>query len=489
MDVGISKQYGAFINGELLPLQGQTFPVLNASTGEHLADMQRSDAGLVDQAVQAAKEAYKSWSKTQPEERSALLLKLADRLEADLERLAVIDAMDIGRRVLETQLDYRIAISQYRYFAAAILTHEGFNRVIPNGYMIAKREPLGVCGQIIPWNVPAIMTALKLAPALAAGNTVVLKPDEHACLGVMEAAKHMAEIFPPGVINIVPGMGEEAGAALTAHPDIAKLAFTGSTEVGRIIAHAAAEKILPVTLELGGKSPNIVFADIEDIDAVVDNAVFAFLYCNGQACLAGTRLFVHAAIYDEFVKKLVAAAGQVKMGSPLDETVRLSGLVSAKQGERVLGYIQMAKDEGAQLLYGGNRVNIKGHEAGYFIEPTIFAATNDMRIAQEEVFGPVLSVIKWDDYDEMLVQANDVRYGLAAGIYTSNLKNALETADRLQAGSIWINEYFNLAAGSPFGGYKESGLGKEFSHETLKSYTQLKAITIQNTVNPAWYTK
>lgn len=489
MTMGISKQYGALINGQFQTIQGETFPVLNASTGEHLADMQRSDATLVNQAVQAAKAAYKSWSKTLPEERSALLLQLADRLEADLDRLAAIDAMDIGRRVLETQLDHRIAISQYRYFAAAILTHEGFGRPIPNGYMMAKREPLGVCGQIIPWNVPAIMTALKLAPALAAGNTVVLKPDEHACLGVMEAVKHMADIFPAGVINVVPGMGDEAGAALTAHPDIAKLAFTGSTEVGRIIAHAAAEKLLPVTLELGGKSPNIVFPDIEDMDAVVDNAVFAFLYCNGQACLAGTRLFVHASIYDEFVKKLTVAAAQVKIGDPLDESVRLSCLVSPKQGERVLSYIQMAKEEGATLLYGGQRVAIEGHEVGYFIEPTIFEATNDMRIAQEEVFGPVLTVIKWHDYEQMIEEANDVRYGLAAGIYTSNLKNAMETADRLQAGSIWINEYFNLAAGSPFGGYKESGLGKEFSHETLKSYTQLKAITVQNTVNPAWYTK
>lgn len=486
-DLGLSEAYGAYINGEFRPVVGKTFAALNSATGERLADIAQCGAKEIDEAVAAARKALPAWRATSPEERSAMLFKLADALTADSERLSVIDALDIGRRLQETRIDHFIAISQYRYFASAIVTHEGFGRPIPNGYMVAKREPIGVCGQIIPWNVPAIMVAFKLAPALAAGNTVVLKPDENASLSTMEFATHVAKIFPPGVINIVPGTGEEAGAALTRHPGVNKLAFTGSSEVGRLVAHAGADRLLPVSLELGGKSPNIVFPDIEDMDAVVDNALFAAMYCNGQSCLAGTRLFVHDAVYSEFVEKLAAGAKHVKLGSALDESARLSNLISSKQGERVLNYIDIAKTEGAKLVSGGKRAKIEGHDAGYFIEPTIFEAKNSMRIAQEEVFGPVLSVIRWNDYEQMITEANDVRYGLAAGIYTSSLSNAMDTADRLEAGSVWINQYFNLASGSPFGGMKESGIGREYCHETLNMYSQLKAITIQTKVSPAWF--
>jgi acyl-CoA reductase-like NAD-dependent aldehyde dehydrogenase len=410
---------------------------------------------------------------------------LADSLSTDAERLAMIDTLDIGRRLFETRIDYAIAIAQYRYFAAAIITHEGFGRPIPNGYVIAKREPIGVCGQIIPWNVPAIMVAFKLSPALAAGNTVVLKPDENASLSTMELAAHISRIFPPGVVNIVPGLGDEAGAALSRHPGISKLAFTGSGEVGRLVAQAGGERLVPVSLELGGKSPNIVFPDVDDLDAVVDNALFGAMYCNGQSCLAGTRLFVHDDIYKTFMDKLISAMGRIRVGRPWDETTSLSALVSAKQGQRVLGYVE----GGARLVIGGGRAEVAGCEAGWFIEPTVFEAENRMRIAQEEVFGPVLSVIRWKDAEKMIDECNDVRYGLAAGIYTSNLHNAWDTADRLNAGSVWINHYFNLASGSPFGGMKESGIGREYCHETLNMYTQLKAVTIQTKVVPPWFSR
>lgn len=485
-DLGLSETYGPFINNQFQPM-GSSFPAHCAGTGQHLALLARGGQAEVDAAVAAAKKAFPDWKATSPEERSAMLLKLADAIEADIDRLARIDAVDNGRRISETRIDHMIAIAQFRYFAAAVVTHEGFGRPIPNGYLVAKREPYGVCGQIIPWNVPAIMAALKIAPAVAAGNTVVLKPDENASLSTLELGKHIAKIFPPGVINMVTGLGEEAGAALTAHPDVAKLAFTGSSEVGRIVARAGADRLVPVSLELGGKSPNIIFPDIEDIDAVVDNALFATLYCNGQSCLAGTRLFVHDAIYDTVMDRLVAGMERVRVGPALAPDTGLSGLISEEQGRRVLGYIDIGKSEGARLMTGGKRVAVEGQEAGWFIAPTLFEARNSMRIAQEEIFGPVLSVLRWKDYGQMLAEANGVRYGLAAGIYTSNLRHAWDTADRLQTGSVWINNYFNLAGGSPFGGFKESGIGSEFCHETLNMYTHLKAITVQTQVNAPWF--
>ncbi|WP_097302577.1 aldehyde dehydrogenase family protein [Pseudomonas chlororaphis] len=487
MKISLRKEYGPYINGGFVPVSGKTFPAVNPATGEHLADIARCGAQEVTAAVQAARQAFSTWKSTTYEERASMLNHLADALESKLPRLAMIDAMDVGRRLAEIRLDYEKAIAQYRYFASAIMIHEGYGRPIPDGYMLAKREPIGVVGQIIPWNVPALMVALKVAPAIAAGNTVVLKPDENASLSTLEFAEIAGSIFPAGVINVVPGFGEEVGSALTSHPLVAKLAFTGSPEVGRIIGRAAAERLVPVSLELGGKSPNIVFPDIESLDAVVDNALLAAMYCNGQSCLAGTRLFVHDDIYAPFVDKLKKAAARLKVGDPLDERTHLSCLVSAKQGDRVLEYIEIGKREGAKVLFGGERVAVAGCEAGYFIQPTLLEVRNTMRVAQEEIFGPVLSVIRWNDYQQMLKEANDVPYGLAAGIYTSDLENAMRTADALEAGSVWINQYFNLASGVPFGGVKESGIGVEHAHETLNIYSQIKAITVRNRVVEPFY--
>ncbi|MEV5177857.1 aldehyde dehydrogenase family protein [Streptomyces flaveolus] len=480
------SHYLPLIDGEFTAFTDETFPAIDATTGEQLAVITRSGKAEVDAAVAAAKAAFQVWAATPAAERAKLLLKVADWLEENAERLVRIDAQDIGRTVFELPQDYRQAVGQYRFFAAAVLTHDGWNNVTPGGWSIAKREPLGVVGAIIPWNVPAIMVSFKLAPALAAGNTVVLKPDENASLSTLELAKYLAEIFPAGVVNVVPGFGEEAGGTLTAHPDVAKLAFTGSTEVGKIIAHAGAARLVPVTLELGGKSPNIVFPDIEDMDAVIDNVTFAATFCNGQSCLAGTRLFVHDDIYDVFMDKLVTAFRSIRIGSPLDPETRLGSVVSPKQGERVMQYIETGKAE-AKLITGGERVAVPGHEAGWFIAPTIFETTNDSTIAQEEIFGPVLSVIRWNDFDTMIQQANDVRYGLASGVYTSSLRNAMRTADRLQAGQVWVNQYVNLVDGSPFGGYKESGLGREVAKETLDAYTQLKSVMLAEQVPPPFY--
>lgn len=487
MDLALDAVYGAFIDNQFVVRPGaETFAATDPATGAHLADLVRGTAEDVEAAVTAARRAFPAWAATTAEERSRLLNKLADALEADMPRHARIDAHDIGRRLYETTYDQMVAIGQYRYFAGAILTFEGLSRSLPNGLFATRHEPLGVCALVVPWNVPTIMAACKIAPALAAGNTVVLKPDENASLSTLELAKKIAAIFPPGVVNVVPGFGPEAGQALIHHPGVRKISFTGSTEVGRLMAQAGADALLPVTLELGGKSPNIVFPDIENIDAVVDNAAFAAMYCNGQSCLAGTRLFLHDAIFDEFIDRLTAKLSTARIGGQFEENVTLTCLVSGKQGQRVMDYIEQGKTE-AKLLHGGGRAQVAGHDHGWFIEPTVFEATNDMRISREEIFGPVLSVIRWNDYETMIAQANDSDYGLASGIYTSAIGKALETAKRLEAGSVWVNQYFNLGSGTPFGGYKQSGLGREFSHETLKAFSQVKSIALAAEVPPPFY--
>lgn len=487
MTILFDPVYGPLINGVFENNDNAPVPALDPATGQCLAHIHYCNAADVDRAVDAAQAAFAGWKALGQQERGRLINALADAVEADSERLARIDAQDVGRCISEVRKDYQTAVRHYRYFAAVIMAHEDYGREIVGGYALGKREPLGVCGQIIPWNAPAIMAAFKLAPALAAGNTVVLKPDENASLSTLELGKHIARIFPAGVVNIVPGLGEVVGAALSVHPLVRKLSFTGSTEVGRIVAGVAAERLVPATLELGGKSANIVFADVEDLDAVVDNATFAAIHNNGQSCLAGTRLFVHADIFESFKDKLIESFQRVRVGAPLEEDTRVSCLVSASQGRKVLAYIDAGIAEGATLLVGGSRVEVAGCEAGYFIQPTVLLARNHMRICQEEIFGPVLSLIQWSDYEEMIAQANDTEYGLAAGIYTSNLKHAMHTANRLQAGSVWINHYSNISDGTAFGGYKNSGIGREFCRETLNAYTQIKTITIQAEVPAPWF--
>lgn len=488
MQVNFDQFYGPLINGVFeTDDKARSFAAAAPATGGHLAYIRYCDAADIDRAVNAAHAAFPAWRALGQQMRARLVHLLADEIEAHSERLAMIDAHDVGRCISEVRKDYLTAVRHYRYFASVIMAHEDTGREIEGGYAMARREPLGVCGQIIPWNAPAIMAAFKLAPALVAGNTVVLKPDENASLSTLELGKLINRIFPVGVVNIVTGLGEVAGAALSEHSLVRKLSFTGSTQVGRIVAGVAARRLVPSTLELGGKSANIVFPDIDDIDAVVDNATFAAIHNNGQSCLAGTRLFVHADIAEVFKQKMIASFNRVVVGSPLEESSRVSCLVNERQGKRVLDYITLGIQEGAELLAGGARAQVPGCEQGYFIQPTLLLAQNEMRICQEEIFGPVLSLIIWDDYEAMIAQANATEYGLAAGIYTSNLKHAMETAKRLEAGSVWINRYSNITDGTAFGGYKNSGIGREFCRETLNAYSQTKTVTVQCEVPSAWF--
>ena len=484
-EVKFAEKYGPIINGEMVEPANGYIDAVNAATGEVLSKIGRGGKEEIDRAVRAARAAFPAWANTTIEQRSALLHKIADVLEENQERLKLMECMDTGRALHEFDLDYQLAIFQFRYFASAILTYyEGASRPIQNGYLITKKEPLGVCGQIIPWNVPMIMTAAKMAPALAAGNTVVLKPAEDACLSVMEFANLLVDILPKGVVNIVPGIGGEAGQALLDHPDIDKLTFTGSVGVGRLVGKAAGEKILPVTLELGGKSAHIVFPDV-DLDQAVENATLGYTFFNGESCVLGSRLFIHDDIYEEFIGKLIERAKQIKIGPPTDRSTRLASLINERQGKRVLNYFEIAKNEGAKILYGGNRVTVPGHEHGYFIEPTIIEAESHMRIAQEEIFGPAVTVTRWKEVDEVIKMANDIDYGLAAGIMTKDLEKALDTANKLEAGSVWINQYFNFQTGAPFGGYKNSGVGREQSKEALDAYSQSKTITAGYKLPPA----
>ncbi|GKV65265.1 MULTISPECIES: aldehyde dehydrogenase [unclassified Sporosarcina] len=473
--IKFETQYGPFIDGEFVESSNGYIDSINPATGELLSRIARGGKTEVDEAVRSANIAFESWSQVSVEERSAYLHKIADALEENKERFCMIDCLDTGRPIHELSMDYGIAISQFRYFASAILMFEGTSRPITNGQLIVQKDPLGVCAQIIPWNVPMIMVSFKLAPALAAGNTIVMKPAEDASLSTLELAKILKDILPKGVVNFVPGYGIEAGEALMNHSDIHKLSFTGSVGVGRLIGKTAGERLMPVTLELGGKSPHIVFPDV-DIDSAVENVTFGYCSFNGQSCILGSRLFIHDDIYDEFIEKLVKRAKEVKVGDPTDPSTRVSSLINEKQGKRVLGYIEIAKEEGAKLLVGGNRITVPGNEHGYFIEPTIFEATNHMRISQEEIFGPVLTVMRWNDIDTVIKEANDVEFGLAAGIMTKDFKAAIATAQKLQAGSVWINQYFNFQTGAPFGGFKNSGLGREYGKEALDEYTQVKTI-------------
>jgi aldehyde dehydrogenase (NAD+) len=479
MNLELEDLYTPFIDNRFVECpDAERFSAVDPATGEVLSRIVCGTKAHIDAAVSAAQRAFPSWAATPPEERSRLLLRLADAVEADSARLAMIDCRDIGRRPAETAFDQAFAVSQYRYFAGALLTFEGVTRPIRNGLFTTRFEPLGVCALIIPWNGPTILTACKLGPALAAGNTVVLKPDENASLSTMELCKKLATILPPGVVNVVPGFGIDVGAYLVRHPGIRKISFTGSTSVGREVAQVGATALIPVTLELGGKSPNIVFPDVEDLDAVVDNTAFACMFGNGQGCLSGTRLFLHADIYTRFLDKLLERLASAKVGAPLDETAKITCLVSEKQGRHVTGLIEAGVNTGATLRIGGARVRVPEASHGWFIEPTVLETTNDNIAARREIFGPVLSVLKWDNFERMIREANDTDYGLASGIYTGSIASALRAADALQAGSVWVNQYFNLASGMPFGGYKQSGLGREMSHDTLRYFSQVKTVVI-----------
>ncbi|KEK24615.1 aldehyde dehydrogenase family protein [Bacillus gaemokensis] len=467
-----------FIDGKSVPaVSGKTFEVWNPATEEVLAVVSEASEEDVNLAVKAARRAFEEgpWSKISAAERAHLIYKLADLIDENKEELAQIESLDNGKPYKQAlEDDIAGTVDHFRYYAGWATKILGQTIPISPEYVnYTRHEPIGVAGQIIPWNFPLLMAAWKLGAALATGCTIVLKPAEQTPLSLLYTAQLFKEAgFPNGVVNFVPGFGAEAGEAIVNHPDIDKVAFTGSTVVGKGIMRKAAEATKHVTLELGGKSPNIILEDA-DLSKAIPGAFNGIMYNHGQNCSAGSRVFVHRKHYEKVVRELGEMANEVKLGSGLDPNAEMGPLVSKKQQERVLGYIKSGIEEGAKLVAGG----MQEFEKGYFVAPTVFAdVTDNMKIAQEEIFGPVVSILPFDDIEEVIERANNTPYGLAAGVWTENVKTAHQVANRLKAGTVWINSYNLENAASPFGGYKQSGIGREMGSYALDNYTEVKSI-------------
>jgi len=488
------KTYKLFIDGQWVDSEsGKTFQTPNPATGETLAEVAEADKADIDKAVAAARRAFDGkWSKLSARDRGRLLYKLSQLIEQHTAELAAIETADNGKPIKESlYVDLPQVVENFEYFAGWATKIEGETIPVPGRmFNYTLREPIGVCGQIIPWNFPLLMAAWKLAPALAAGNTIVLKPAEQTPVGAMELAKLIQEAgFPEGVVNVVPGYGETAGAALAAHSGIDKIAFTGSTEVGKLIAKSAANNLTKVSLELGGKAPNIVFAD-SDLDQAVAGAMMGIFYNQGQVCCAGSRLFVEESVKEEFVSKLTEKAGKIVVGDPADKATQMGPQVSEEQLNRIKGYVDIARSEGAAVVAGGASPRLEGSlQRGYFFTPTIFdEVKNNMRVAQEEIFGPVVSVITFNDEDDLIKQANDTIYGLSAGIWTRDITRAHRFAREIKAGVVWINTFNMFNAASPFGGYKQSGYGREMGRHALDLYTQVKSVCVDLSGRPiVWF--
>jgi len=458
---------------------GKTFDTLNPATGEVLAHVAEGDQEDIDRAVKAARRAFDDgkWAAMRPAERQRLLLAIADLIERHGKELAQLETLDNGKSLNESQnVDIPAAAETFRYYAGWVTKNYG--ETIPSDpafFNFTLREPVGVCGQIIPWNFPLLMAAWKLGPALACGNTVVLKPAEQTPLTALRLGELLQEAgIPDGVVNIVPGFGPTAGGALVHHPQVDKIAFTGSTEVGKEIHRETSSTLKRVSLELGGKSPNIVFSDA-DVEAAVQGAIMGVFFNQGEVCCAGTRLFVEQKLHDQFADTLAKHAASLKVGDGLDPETRVGPLVSQEQYERVTGYLEIGKKEGAKALTGGARA--KGLERGYFVAPTVFTGVkNSMRIAQEEIFGPVVSVLPFKDENDAVFQGNNTLYGLAAGVWTRDVSKAHRVARALRAGTVWVNCYNVFDPAAPFGGYKQSGYGRELGRYALDLYTQVKSV-------------
>ena len=457
------------------------FDTINPATGEVLTQIAEASPADVDRAVSAARRAFEdrngAWRKLSASERGRLIWKLADLLEKNMDEFAELETLDNGKPIFESRyVDMPMVIDVLRYYAGlATKIHGETVNTFETAFTYTLREPIGVVGMIVPWNFPLLLASWKLGPALACGNTVVWKPAEQTSLTALRFGELAIEAgVPAGVINIVTGAAE-VGRAMVQHPGIDKIAFTGSTEVGKEIMRSGAGTLKRITLELGGKSPNIVFAD-SDIDGAVKGAINGIFYGKGEVCNAGSRLFIESKVQDEFLEKLAARASKMRPADPLDPKTRMGAIVSQEQMQSVLSYIEAGKSEGAKLVAGGNRVSLEGSN-GYFVEPTIFRdVRNDMTIAREEIFGPVLAALSFDDLDQVIDLANQNEYGLAAAVWTRDIKKAHTVSRRLKAGTVWINTYGLMDASLPFGGYKSSGFGRELGAHAMEHYTELKTV-------------
>ncbi len=482
----MTQTYNLFINGQFVPAEsGETFESINPYNGESIARFARGGKADIHKAVQAARVAFDEgpWPRMSGEERGQYIRALGEKISDSSKALLPLEVADSGSTIRKVQGDLWLSSNQLKYFSK--LASRTMERQledlskpgVSNNYTV--REPIGVCGQIIPWNFPLMMAIWKLGPALAAGCTLVLKPAEETPVSAMELAKMIAEIgIPPGVVNIVTGFGEEAGAPLVNHPDVDKIAFTGSTEIGRKIMCDASAGMKRVTLECGGKSANIILEDA-DPEIAIDGSLYGAFFHAGQCCTAGTRLLLPESKKDEYLERLVEKARQIRLGDPMDKGTDMGPLVSKKQQERVLGYIDKGKAEGAKVLVGGGRPTGAETENGFFVEPTIFGdVDNSMTIAQEEIFGPVLSVITYKTEADAVRIANESMYGLAGAVWSRDTDRAVNMAKQLRTGTVWINEYHLVSERAPFGGYKQSGLGRELGPESLHEYTEIKHIHV-----------
>ena len=484
--VTYQRQYDNFIDGKFVaPLDGRYFDVVTPIDGSVYTQAARSNARDIELALDAAHAAAAKWAATPPAERANVLLKIADRMEANLERLAYAETVDNGKPIRETlAADIPLAVDHFRYFAGCVRAQEGaLSEIDPHTIAYHFHEPLGVVGQIIPWNFPILMAAWKLAPALGAGNCVVLKPAESTPISILVLADLIADLLPPGVLNIVNGLGREAGTPLATSKRIAKIAFTGSTATGKVIAQAAAANLIPATLELGGKSPNIFFDDVlAHDDAFLDKAIeglVLFAFNQGEVCTCPSRALIQESIYDRFIERALARVAAIRQGSPLDTETMMGAQASQMQMDKIMTYLDVGRQEGAKVLCGGARADLGGElSGGFYIQPTLFKGHNRMRIFREEIFGPVLAVTTFKDEAEALAIANDTPYGLGAGVWTRDGSRAYRMGRAIQAGRVWTNCYHAYPAHAAFGGYKESGIGRETHKVMLEHYQQTKNLLV-----------
>lgn len=490
--VSFKERYGNFINGEwVAPINGQYFTNHSPVTGEAICEIPRSTEEDINAAIDAAEAAKGAWGKASTAERSGVLLKIADRIEEHLERLAVAETWDNGKAVRETlAADVPLMADHFRYFAGCIRAQEGsIGEIDETTVAYHFHEPLGVVGQIIPWNFPLLMAAWKIAPALAAGNTIVLKPAEQTPVSILILMECIGDLLPAGTLNIVNGFGAEAGQALASSTRIAKIAFTGSTPVGSHIMKCAAENIIPSTTELGGKSPNVFFKDVlaqedEFVSKAIEGAVLAY-FNQGEVCTCPSRILVQEDIADEFIAKVIERAKLIKRGNPLDTETMVGAQASQEQYDKILGYMDIGREEGAEILMGGGIEKLDGEfGTGYYIQPTLIKGTNDMRVFQEEIFGPVVAITTFKDEAEALEIANDTEFGLGAGVWTRDTNLAYRMGRGIQAGRVWMNCYHLYPAHAAFGGYKKSGVGRENHKMMLDHYQQTKNMLVSYSANP-----